>query len=134
MKLIKFLQNLVIFLTFIRLLSHKNKIKIQRKYLEADKTTYNHGKIINIYIVYEISKSYNISNCPRLESNLFGAVKLTKNPGVDEYKYPGYGVGFDGKGQFSFGNGYGRNVIIFGVGMTSSVHVDNKEKKNFNSR
>ena len=59
MKLIKFLQNLVIFLTFIRLLSHKNKIKIQRKYLEADKTTYNHGKIINIYIVYEISKNDN---------------------------------------------------------------------------
>ena len=107
----------------------KIRLRFNKSILKQDKITYNHGKIINIYIVYEISKSYNISNCPRLESNLFGAVKLTKNPGVDEYKYPGYGVGFDRKGQFSFGNGYGRNVIIFGVGMTSSVHVDNKEKK-----
>ena len=26
-------------------------------------------------------------------------------------------------------NGFGRNVIIFGVDMSSSVHVDNKGKK-----
>ena len=31
----------------------------------------NHGKVVNIYIVYEISKSINISNCLTLE-NCFG--------------------------------------------------------------
>ena len=29
---------------------------------------YTHGKIINIYIVYEISKSINISDYPMLEN------------------------------------------------------------------
>ena len=59
---------------------------------------------------------------------MFSAVKLTKNPDIDKYKYSGYGVGFDRKGKFSFGDGFGRNVIIFGVEMSSSVHVDNNKK------
>ena len=29
---------------------------------------------------------------------------------------------------YSFENGFGRNVIIFGVDMSSSVHVNNKGK------
>ena len=52
---------------------------------------------------------------------------MTKNADIDQYKYSGYGIGFDRKGQFSFGNGFGRNVIIFGVDMNSYVHVDNKK-------
>ena len=59
---------------------------------------------------------------------MFGAVKLTKNPGTAEYKYSGHRIGFDRKGQFSFGNEYGRNIIIFGVDMSSSAYVDNKKK------
>ena len=38
------------------------------------------------------------------------------------------GVGFDRKIIFSVGDGFGRNCIIFGVDMSSSVHVDNKKK------
>ena len=30
--------------------------------------------------------------------------------------------------ELSFGNGFGRNCIIFGVDVSSSVHVDNKKK------
>ena len=59
---------------------------------------------------------------------LFGAVTLTKNVDIDVYKYSGYGFGFDRKGEFSFGNGFGRNAIIFAVDMSSSVHIDNKNK------
>ena len=33
---------------------------------KQDKVTYNHGTIVNIYIVYEISKNYNISSYPTL--------------------------------------------------------------------
>ena len=37
--------------------------------------------------------------------------------------------GFDRHGRFSFrGIGLGRNVIIFEVDISSSVHVDNKKK------
>ena len=60
---------------------------------------------INIYIVYEISKNYNISSYLKLENWLFRAVSLTKRVEIDQYKYSGYGIGFD-RG-FSFGNGFG---------------------------
>ena len=57
---------------------------------------------------------------------MFGAVSLTKDVDIDQYKYSGYGIVFDGKGEFSFGNGFGRNSIIFGADMSSSVHSNNK--------
>ena len=97
--------------------------------MKQDKVTFNHGKVVNIYIVYEISKSINISDYPTLEDCLFGAVSLTKNAGFHKYGYSGYGVGFDRHGSFSFpGPGLGKNVIIFGVDMSSSTKIDNKKK------
>ena len=66
---------------------------------------------------------------PTLKNCLFGAVTLTKNADIDKYGYSGYGIGFDRRGSFSFpGGGFGQNVIIFGVDMNSSIHVDNKGK------
>ena len=59
---------------------------------------------------------------------MFGAVSLTKHADIDQYKYSGYGIGFDKKGEFTFGNAFGRNCIIFGVDMSSSVQIDNKKK------
>ena len=59
---------------------------------------------------------------------MFGAVKLTKHVDVDQYKYSGYGIGFDRKGSYSIGNEVSRNVIIFGVDMSSPPHIDNKKK------
>ena len=39
----------------------------------------------------------------------------------------GYGVGFDSKGTFPDPSRLaGRNVLIFGVDMSSSVHSDNR--------
>ena len=90
--------------------------------------SYDPGKIVNIYIAYEIERSVNISSYPTLENCLFGAVKLTQHVNVDLYKHSGYGIGFDRKGFFSVGDEVGRNVKIFGVGMSSSSHIDNKEK------
>ena len=78
-----------------------------------------------IYVVYEINKNCNIST---LENCSSGAATLTINDDIDECKYIGYGIGFDKKEEFWFGNGFGRNCINFGVDMSSSVHVDNKEK------
>ena len=51
--------------------------------LRQEKITFNDGKIVNIYIVYEIEKSVNTSSYPTLENCLFGAVKLTKHTDVD---------------------------------------------------
>ena len=64
-----------------------------------------------------------------LENCLLGAVTLTKNIDIDKYKYSGYGIGFDTHESFSFpGTGLGRNVIIFGVDMSSSTKTDNRKK------
>ena len=59
---------------------------------------------------------------------MFGAASLTKYVDIDQYKYSGYGIGFYRKGEFSFGNGFGRNVIIPGADMSSSVHANNRTK------
>ena len=85
-------------------------------------------KPVNMYIVYEINKNYPINSYLTIENCLFAAVKLTKNIDIDEHEYSGYSIGFDRSGKFSIGNRFGRNCIIFGVDMSSSVHVDNKKK------
>ena len=54
---------------------------------------------------------------------------MTKNADTDNYEYSSYGNGFDSRSSLSFpGGGFGQNLIIFGVDMSSSVHVDNKKK------
>ena len=63
---------------------------------------------------------------PRLVNCLFEAVSITKNADIDKNKYSGYGIGFDRTGIYLLPDGsFGRNVVIFGVDMNSSVHVDN---------
>ena len=48
---------------------------------------------------------------------------------IDRYGYSGCAIGFDRHGSFSFpGTGLGRNVIIFGVDMSSSTKIDNRKK------
>ena len=47
-----------------------------------------------------------------MENYLFEAVSLTKNADIDQYKHFVYGIGFNRGGQFSFGNGLGKNCII----------------------
>ena len=106
----------------------KTKVEFNGSCLKQDKVTYNHGKIVNIYIVYEITKNYNISSYPTLENCLLGAVSLTKNADIDKYKYSGYGIELDRHGEFSFGNGLGKNCIIFGADLSSSAHVNDKKK------
>ena len=97
--------------------------------MNQDEYTYGHGAIVNIYIVFDISKNYNISSYATLENCLFVAVSLTKHADIDQYKYFEYGIGFDRKGEFTFGsNGFGRNVIILWADMSSCVHANNRTK------
>ena len=54
---------------------------------------------------------------------------LTKNADIDKYGYSGYGTGFYRRESFSFlGDGYGQNVLIFGVDMSFITHIDNLKK------
>ena len=105
------------------------RVEFNGRCLKEDKITYTHGKIVNIYIVYEISKSTNISDYPTLEICLFGAVSLIKNTDIGKYGYSRYRIGFDRHGCFSFpGTELGRKVIIFGIDMSSSTKIDNRKK------
>ena len=85
--------------------------------------------MVNIYIVYELGASNSHNNDPTLKNCLSGAVTLNKNTDIDKYGNSGYGIGFDRRGSFSFASGgFGQNVLIFVVDMSSSSHIDNKKK------
>ena len=61
----------------------KTRLEFRGSCLKQDKSTFNHGKIVNIYIVYEIDKIYTKSH-PTLVDCLFGAVSITKNTDIDK--------------------------------------------------
>ena len=92
--------------------------------------------VVNIYIAYKldplastIDKSFTIQNA------LFGAMQITKNA-TDNSKnnYKGYGIRFDERSEFGHTITEGghvhttdaRNVLIFGAGMSFSVHAANR--------
>ena len=105
------------------------RVKFNGSILRQPKVTYTHKKVVNIYIVYQLSASSSNDGDPTLTKCLVGVVTLTKNADDEKYKYSGYGIGFDRRSSFSFpGGGYGQNVLIFGADMSSSAHVDNKKK------
>ena len=101
----------------------KTRVEFNGSCLKKGEVTFNHGKIVNIYIVYELSM-FHVGRFFMLVNCLFGAVSLTENADIDKY-----GIGFDKGGSFLFPvGGFGSYVMIFGVDMSSSVHVDNDGK------
>ena len=96
----------------------------------------NNDNVINIYCVYEIQTiASNRDTSFTIQNALFGAMQITKDA-TDNSKnnYKGYGICFDERSQFGHkitGNGRahitnGRNVLIFGVDMSCSVHATNR--------
>ena len=59
------------------------RVKFDGGCLKQDSGSFLTGGIVNVYIVYEISKNINISDYLTLENCLFWAVKLTKNADID---------------------------------------------------
>ena len=111
-------------------------IKVRTKFngsclKQSNKLTYSYGSNVNIYIVYELGASGSNDNDPTLKNCLFSAVTLAlaKNTNIEKYGYSDYGIGFDRRSAFSFpGDGFGQNVLIFVVDMSSSAHIDSKKK------
>ena len=107
----------------------KTRVKFITSCLKQSRISYTHGKVVNIYIVYELGASSSNVNDPTLKNCLFGAVTLTKNVDIEKYKYSGYGIGSDRTSSFSFtGGGFGQNVLIYGVDMSNTIHIGNKGK------
>ena len=114
-------------------ISYYNASKIRVKFtgscLKKHKVAFNHEKVVNIYIVYELGASSSSDSDPTIKNCLSGAGTLTENADIDKYRYYGYGIGFDRRSSFSFPGGrFGQNIIIFGGNMNSSIHIDNKGK------
>ena len=65
----------------------KIRVKFTRSYFKQDKIIFNHGKVVNIYIVYEVGASSSNDNNLTLKNYLFGAVTLTKNSDIEKYGY-----------------------------------------------
>ena len=74
--------------------SYYNTNKFDGGCLKKDQGALLHGRIVNIYIVYEITDNFNLSSYPTPENCLFGTVKLTKNADIDKCGYSGYEIGF----------------------------------------
>ena len=94
--------------------TNKIRVKFDGGYLKQDQDTLLYRGIVNIYIVYEVNNNFNVSSYPTLKNCLFGAAELTKNIDIDKYGYSG--------------NGVGKNVIMFGVDMSSSTTIDDRKK------
>ena len=88
------------------------------------------GKVINLYVSYTLDPwSRDLNTNLTLNNCLFGPGKRTKNADPDKSNYSGYNIGFDSRSKFVLTDGsVGKNVIIFGIDMASSVHIDNKNK------
>ena len=114
----------------INYVGNKIRVKFTGSCLrQSNKHTYIHGKVVNIYIVYELGAYSSNDNDPTFKNCLFGGVSLTKNADIDKFGYSGYGIGFDRRESFSFPDGgFGQNVLIFGVDMSLSAHIDNKKR------
>ena len=96
----------------------------------------NNDNVINIYCVYEIQPiSSSRDTSFTIQNALFGAMQITKDAtNNSKINYKGYGICFDERSQFghtitegSFTHTTnGRNVLIFGAGMSFSVHATNR--------
>ena len=62
----------------------KTRVKFTGSCLKQSKISYTHGKVVNIYIVYELGASSSHINDPTLKNCLFGAVTLNKNADIDK--------------------------------------------------
>ena len=126
--LMKVLRRLLRLITTLSYHDIKIRVKFNGGCLKQPKISYTHGTIVNIYIAYELGASSSNINDPTLKNCLLGAVTLAKHANIEKYGYSGYGIGFDGKGSFSFPGGeFGQNLLIFGVDMSFSAHIDNEK-------
>ena len=92
--------------------------------------------VVNIYIAYKLGPLASTTDKSlTIQDTLFGAMQITKNA-TDNSKnnYKGYGICFDKRSEFGHtitegGHAHttdARNVLIFGAGMSSSVHATNR--------
>ena len=95
----------------------------------------NNNNAINIYCVYRLDPIVSSRDTAfTIQNALFGAMQITKNADASKYDCKGYGICFDERSEFGHTITEGgfahtanaRNVLIFGVDMSFSVHATNR--------
>ena len=103
-------------------------------YFEQDPITIPNN-VISIYVIYKLDPISSTRNTDyTIQNALFGAMKINKNTDSSKNNYTGYGLWFDEGGEFGHTVKQGnfdrttnaKNVIIFGVDMSSSIHATNR--------
>ena len=112
------------------------RVYLSGNYFKQDKTRIpNNNNAINIYCVYKLDPIVSSRDTTfTIQNALFGAMQITKNADTSKYDYEVYGICFDERSQFGHtitegGRAHttnGRNVLIFGVDMSFSVHATNR--------
>ena len=109
------------FLHSTKIPEYRIGIKLDKEPLAIEQNNYL-TKIVNIYIFYDLDAwpkipliNFTIKSC------LFGEISIIENSHKEKWVYSGYGIAF----EWSFGNDYATNAIIFGVDNNSSSHADN---------
>ena len=111
-------------------------VYLQGNHFQQNKViTPNNNNVINIYVVYKLDPMSSTRNTDyTIQTALFGAMKITKNTDSSKNNYTGYGLCFDEGGEFSNTVKQGnfdrttsaKNIIIFGVDTSSSIHATNR--------
>ena len=95
----------------------------------------NNNNVINIYVVYKLDPISSTRNTDyTIQNALFGALKIAKNTDSSKNNYTGYGLCFDEGGEFGHTvrqdnfdrTTNAKNVIIFGIDVSSSIHATNR--------
>ena len=119
----------------ILIMSGIMRVYLNGSYFTQNKALKRNNTAINIYIVYKLDPLSSTRNTDyTIQNALFCAMKITKNTDYSKNNYTGYGLCFDEGGEFSHTVKQGnfnrttlaKNVIIFGVDTSSSIHATNR--------
>ena len=111
------------------------RVYLNGNYFTQNKALKRNNTAINIYIVYKLDLISSTRNTYyTIQNALFGAMKITKNTDSSKNNYTGYGLCFDEGSEFGHTVRQGnfdrttnaKNVIIFGVHMSFSIHATNR--------
>ena len=88
------------------------------------------NKFVNAYIIYHSDawQTVNLMNNSKLKSCLSDEANTVRNKNKGKLVYNVYRIAFDGEGLWNFGDGFARNILIFGVDNRSSYDADNRKK------
>ena len=107
----------------------KTKVDFKGSCLKQDTVTFNHGTIIDIYLVYEISKTFTISRYPTLENCFLELLVWLKMLILISTNILDMELDLIDMDFFSHSSvETGKSMIIFGVDTSSYTRIDNRRK------